>query len=119
MTPKDRLVARKVALLRLREHPKVHWPPGIDPNPPWAGPSPEIPDPSHVTLTDVQLVEGDKHAQHHLTLTGTYHGNVYRTTLSVDDPLFLRNLCKSLGKCLGETIAEIGSHHIDRSLNLS
>jgi hypothetical protein len=119
MTPKERTVARGVPLLRLREHPKIHWPPGAEPNPPWAGPSPEFPDPSRVVLTKVELVEADKHAKRHLTLTGTYDGNLYRTTFAADDPSLLTNLCKSLDRCRGETIAEIGSHEVDRTLNLS
>lgn len=118
MTPKGRTVARKVPLLRLRQHPRIHWPPGAEPNPPWAGPTPEFPDPMRVVLTKVELVEADKHATRHLTLTGNYGGNVYRTTLSVEDPALLNNLCKSLGSCLGETIANIGSHAIDPGLNL-
>ncbi len=118
MTPKGRIVARKVPLLRLRQHPKIHWPPGAEPNPPWAGPAPEFPDPLRVVLTKVEMVEANKHAQRHLTLTGNYGGNVYRTTIAADDPTLLKNLCKSLGRCMGETIANIGSHEVDRDLNL-
>lgn len=116
MAPKQRMVPRRVALLRLRDHPKVRWPPGVEPNPPWAGPTPEFPDPAQVVLTKVELVE-DKRAGRHLTLTGTYDGNLYRTTLTVDDSSLLNNLCKSLGRCVGETMAEIGSHEIDHALN--
>lgn len=119
MAARERMVARKVPLLKLRAHPKVHWPPGADPNPTWAGPSPEVPEPSHVVLTKVELVEDRERGRRHLTLTGTYDGNLYRTTLTVDDASLLTNLCKSLGKCLGETIAEIGSHEVDRGLNLA
>jgi hypothetical protein len=119
MTPKERMVARTVPRLKLREHSKLHWPPGSEPNPPWAGPTPDFPDPSRVVLTKVELVEADKHAARHLTLTGSYDGNLYRTTLTIDDLSLLNNLCKSLGRCLGETIAEIGSHEVDRSLQLS
>ncbi len=118
MTPKERTVARRVPLLKLREHPKIHWPPGTEPNPPWAGPTPEFPDPLRVVLTKVELVEADKHAPPHLTLTGNYGGNVYRTRISADDPTLLKKLCKSLGRCTGETIAKIGSHEIDNDLNL-
>ena len=112
-----RMVPRKVPLQRLRKHPKIHWPPGVEPNPPWAGPSPEIPEPSRITLTKVEMVETEKGAGGHLTLTGLYDGNPYRTTLRIDDPSLLANLCESLGTCIGESIAAIGSHAVDQSLN--
>ena len=112
-------VARKHPLHRLREHPKVHWPPGAEPNPPWAGPSPEFPEPDMVVLTGVEFAQADAHARAHLTLSGTHNGNLYRTTLTVDDPALLANLCVTLGKCVGETIAEAGSHEVDPSLRLA
>ena len=112
-----RTVPRKVPLQRLRNHPKIHWPPGVGPNPPWAGPSPEIPEPSRITLTKVEMVEAGKHAGPHLTLTGLYGGNIYRTTLTIDDPALLANLCESLRRCVGETITVVGSHAVDQSLN--
>ncbi len=112
-------IARKHPLRRLREHPAIHWPPGAEPNPPWAGPSPEFPNPGEVTLSGVELVQADAHAPAHLTLTGTYDGNLYRTTLMVADPALLANLCLTLGKCVGESIAEAGSHEVDNSLNLA
>lgn len=112
-------VPRKHPLLRLREHPAIHWPPGVEPNPPWAGPSSEIPQTDMVTLTGVELVQADAHKPAHLVLSGTYDGNLYRTTLRVDDPTLLANLCVTLGKCVGETIAEAGSHEVDKSLSLA
>lgn len=114
---RGKMVARKVPLLKLREHPKLHWPPGADPNPVWAGPTPEFPNPSDVVLTKVELIEEDKHAARHLTLTGTYHGNLYRTTLTIDDSAQLTNLLKLLGKCRGQTMAEIGAREVDSNLN--
>ena len=114
---KKRLVAPKVPPFRLGDHTGLHWPPGLAPNPPWAGPSMEVPDPLHVVLAKVELVEDPKPGKRHLTLTGTYHGSLYRTTLKVEDRSLLTNLWKSLGTCLGETIAAIGSHRVDRSLN--
>lgn len=112
-------VARKHPLRRLRDHPALKWPPGVEPNPPWGGPSPELPDPGKVILTRVEMVQGDAHAPAHLTLTGTYDGNLYRTTLTASDPALLPNLCVTLGKCVGETIAEVGNHEVDNSLNLA
>ena len=112
-----RMRARKVPLQRLRNHPKIHWPPGVGPNPPWAGPSPETPEPSLITLTKVEMVEAGKHAGRHLTLTGLYDGNIYRTTLTIDDPSLLANLCELLRTCVGQTIAVVGSHAVDQSLN--
>jgi hypothetical protein len=91
----------------------------VEPNPPWAGASPEIPEPGKVILTGVEMVQGDAHTPAHLTLTGTYHGNLYRTTLNATDPALLPNLCVTLGKCVGETIAEVGDHEVDNSLNLA
>jgi hypothetical protein len=113
-----RTVARKVRQIRLRDHSKVHWPPGIEPNPPWAGPSPEVPEPREVVLTEVHLVEADRNAPRHLMLSGTYHGNVYRTTMMLDDPTLVPNLFRSLEKCVGESIAEAGSHFVDSKLGL-
>ena len=63
------------------------------------------------------MVEAGKHAGGHLTLTGMYKGNIYRTTLRIDDRSLLANLCESLSTCIGETIAAIGSHAVDQSLN--
>jgi len=119
MNPRARTVRRKVPLHRLREHPAIHWPPGIEPNPPWAGPNPRVPDPLHVVLTKVELVQPDKHAARHLTLSGTYEGNPYRTTLTLEDPSLANNLYKSLMKCIGETIAGVGSREVDPFLNLA
>jgi hypothetical protein len=72
-----------------------------------------------VVLTGVELVQANAHARAHLTLSGTHGGNLYRTTLTVDDPALLANLCVTLGKCVGETIAEVGSHEVDLSLRLA
>ncbi len=113
-----RMVARKVSPVRLRDHSKVHWPPGIEPNPPWAGPSPEVPEPREVVLTRVELVEPDRRAPRHLTLAGTYDGNTYRTTMTLDDTALLPNLFRSLRECVGESIAEAGSHFVDKDLSL-
>ena len=114
-----RSVPRKVPLTSLSAHPKLHWPPGLEPNPSWTGPGAEVPDPSHIVLTKVELVEADKRAPRHLTLTGTYHGNVYRTTFRVDDDALLTNLWEMLRKCIGEPIYEAGSHQVDRTLRMA
>ncbi len=113
-----RMVARKGRQLRLREHSAVHWPPGIEPNPPWAGPHPEVPEPREIVLTKVELVEADRHSPRHLTLAGTYDGNIYRTTMTLDEPALLPNLFRTLRKCLGESMAEVGSHFVDNRLSL-
>ena len=114
-----RSLPRKVSLFVLSDHPKLHWPPGLEPNPPWAGPGAEAPEPSHIVLTKVELVEADKHAPRHLTLTGTYHGNIYRTTFNVDDSALLTNLWELLRKCLGQPIYEVGTRQVDRELRPS
>lgn len=111
-----RPVPRKTPLTNLRDHPKLHWPPGVEPNPPWAGPSAEVPDPSHVVLTKVDVAEADKRAPRHIILTGTFHGNIYRTTLTTDDGALLNNLGKLLQKCVGEPIYQVGSLQVDRSI---
>jgi hypothetical protein len=115
-----RPVPRKVAPLKLGEHPQIHWPPGVEPNPPWAatGPSVESPDPMHITLTEVALVEAREHTPDHLALAGNYHQKLYRTTLRPDDPALVMNLYLTLRKCIGETIARIGEHDVDRSCTL-
>ncbi len=113
-----RTFPRKVPLIILREHSKIHWPPGVEPNPPWAGPSREFPDPVHVTLAQVELIDLHGPGPPHLALTGTYHGNTYHTTLTVDDPALLANLFEWLRKCVGEPVGEIGSHRVDDFLNL-
>jgi hypothetical protein len=102
--------------MNLSNHPKVHWPPGVEPNPPWAGPGTEVPDPSQIVLTKVELAEADKHAPRHLTLTGTFHGNVYHTTLRVDEHKLLSNLWELLRKYVGEPIHQIGFLQVDRSI---
>ncbi len=102
--------------MNLSDHPRLHWPPGVEPNPPWSGPSAEVPDPSHIVLTKVELAEADKHAPRHLTLTGTFHGNIYRTTFRVDGDELLSNLWELLRKCVGEPIYQIGTHQVDRSI---
>lgn len=107
---------RKRETFRLEKHPGVHWPPGNEPNPPWVGPTSEFPDPLQITLGEVEIVEGDKHASRHLRLIGTYGGNPYRTSLGVEDPSLLKNLFELLRRRTGETIATIGSHRVDRSL---
>jgi hypothetical protein len=114
-----RTFPRKAPLSTLREHPKIHWPPGVEPNPPWAGPSREFPDPPHVILAGVELVEVDGPMPRHLALTGTYHSNTYHTTLTVDDPALLTNLLECLRKCVGEPVGEIGSHRVNDFLNLA
>jgi hypothetical protein len=111
-----RPVPRKVPLTNLSDHPKLHWPPGVEPNPPWAGPGAEVPDPSHIVLTKVDLAEADKHAPRHLILTGTYHGNIYRTTFTAGDGELLNNLGELLRKCVGEPIYQIGARQVDRSI---
>jgi hypothetical protein len=78
-----------------------------------------VPDPLRVVLTKVELVQADKHAARHLALSGTYEGNPYRTTLTLEDPSLANNLYKSLMKCLGETIASVGSREVDPLLNLA
>ena len=112
-----RLVPRKVPLMKLGDHPRLHWPPGVEPNPPWAGPGAEVPDPSHIVLTKVELAEADKHAPRHLILTGTFRGNIYRTTFTTDDRELLNNLAELLRKCVGETIYQIGALQVDRSIH--
>jgi hypothetical protein len=111
-------VPRKFPLRSLREHRSIHWPPGIEPNPAWAGPSPEVPNPSRVTLITVELVREAKGPGSHLVLTGQYDGNPYRTTLTIDEPALLANLCDTLRRCIGETIEQIGAHRVDRTLKL-
>lgn len=113
-----RPMPRKVPLRMLREHPSIHWPPGIEPNPAWNGPIPEVPDPSRIVLTGVELTSESKGYSSHLTLTGEYDGNPYRTTFNSDDPALLRNLCDTMRRCIGERIAEIGARRVDRALNL-
>jgi len=109
---------RKVPLRRLREHPSIHWPPGIEPNPTWNGPVPEVPDPSRIVLTGVEIASESKGHRPHLTLMGEYDGNPYRTTLASDDVTLLGNLCDSLKECIGEKIVDIGEHRVDSALNL-
>lgn len=110
---------RKHPLHRLRDHPKLHWPPGVEPNPPWAGPGAEFPEPGMVVLTGVELVRPDAHAPAHLMLAGNFDGNLYRTTLTLEDAALLPSLCVTLGKCVGRTIADVGSVEVDGSLNLA
>jgi hypothetical protein len=110
-------VARRVPLRMLRQHPSLHWPPGLQPNPAWAGPSPEVPDPSKVVLKSVELA-AEKEGGSHLVLMGDYDGNPYRTTLTIDDPSLLGSLQSTLRKCVGETIGAIGAHRVDGKLNL-
>lgn len=112
-------VPRKVRLVNLREHPSLHWPPGIEPNPAWAGPVLEAPDPFRVVLTSAEMATEKTGEASHLVLTGQYDGNPYRTTLTADTPALLENLCEILRKCVGETIEEIGAHRVDRNLNLA
>jgi len=107
---------RTVPPIKLDRHPELHWPPGIAPNPPWTGPSPEVPDPLRVILTSVELVQNKKHSERRLRLTGSYDGNVYYSTMSLEDPAVLNSLYKLLGTFLGQTIARIGSAQVDRSL---
>lgn len=92
----------------LRQHPQIHWPPGVQPNPPWAAASREPPDPLHIILSAVELVEPDGPKERHLALTGTYRGNIYHTTLTADDAALLNSLFELLRKCVGEPIGEIG-----------
>jgi hypothetical protein len=112
-----RPVPRKTPLTTLSDHPKLHWPPGVEPNQPWAGPGIEVPDPAHIVLTKVDLAEADKHAQRHLVLTGTFHGNIYRTTFTVDDDALLDNLRELLRNRVGEPIYQIGSVQVDHSIH--
>jgi hypothetical protein len=108
---------RRVPLRMLREHLSLHWPPGLEPNPAWAGPSPEVPDPSEVVLKNVE-VAAEKAGGSHLVLIGEYDGNPYRTTLTIDDLALLGSLQSTLRKCVGETIEVIGAHRVDGKLNL-
>jgi len=117
MVRTTKAVARRIPLHMLREHPSLHWPPGIEPNPAWAGPSPEVPEPTKIVLKKVELA-AEKEGGSHLVLIGEYDGNPYRTTLAVDDPALLPNLHGTLRRCVGETIAAIGAHRISRELRL-
>ena len=119
MVRTKRPVPRKTPLRRLRDQPTLHWPPGIAPNPAWAGPSPEVPDPSRIVLRTVELIRDENGQASHLVLTGDCHGNPYRTTLTVDRPALLTILSDTLRRCLGESIEEIGAHTVNRSLNLA
>ncbi len=119
MAQTRRTFPRKHPLHRLRDHAKLRWPPGVEPNPPWAGPGAEFPEPGMVVLTGVELVRPDAHAPAHLTLAGNYDGNLYRTTLTLEDAALLPNLCVTLGKCVGRTIADVGNFEVDDSLNLA
>jgi len=118
MVRTTKAMPQKVRLPKFREHPLIHWPPGIEPNPAWNGPVPEVPDPSRIVLTGVEIASESKGHRPHLTLTGEYDGNAYRTTFASDDPALLMNLCDSLRKCIGEKIVEIGERRVDRALNL-
>lgn len=118
MVRTKRPVPRKTPLRRLRDQPTLHWPPGLAPNAAWAGPSPEVPDPSRIVLKAVELVRDENGQASHLVLTGEHAGNPYRTTLTVDPPALLTTLCDTLRKCLGEKIEEIGAHTVNRSLSL-
>jgi hypothetical protein len=117
MVRTTRPAARRVPLRMLREHPSLHWPPGLEPNPAWAGPSPEMPDPSRIVLKTVELA-AEKQGGSHLVLIGEYDGNPYRTTLTISDHALLASLYRTLRKCVGETIETIGAHRTDRELNL-
>jgi hypothetical protein len=112
-------VPRKVRLLNLREHPSIHWPPGIEPNPAWAGPVRETADPFRIALASVEIVKEKTGEASHLVLTGNYDGNPYRTTVTVDSSALLINLGEILRRCMGETIEEIGAQRVDRNLNLA
>ncbi len=112
-------VPRKNPLRRLRECGAIHWAPGLEPNPAWAGPSTEVPDPSKVVLKTVDLVRDENEQPSHLVLTGEYDGNPYRTTFKVKQARLLTGLYDMLRKCEGQTIEEIGAHAVDRSLGLN
>jgi hypothetical protein len=112
-------VSRKVPLTKLRDYSKLHWPPGVEPNPPWAGPAPEAPDPFRVIVKGIELVEASEHRPRHLTLTGEYHGNVYHTTLVCDDAKVLTNLWQRLRQCVGESVERIGEHEVNKSGDLA
>ena len=113
-----RTVARKKPLMMLRDHPKIHWPPGLEPDPPWIGPYREVPDPAHIVLAKVQLVEASRHTPPHLALTGDYRRKLYHTTVGVEGRALLANLRMTLERCVGETIEKVGSRYVDRNLNL-
>lgn len=111
-----RRAPRKRRIVKLENHRGIHWPPGAEPNPPWVGPTSEFPNPLLVTLGEVELVKGSKDSERHLRLTGTYDGNLYRTSFMVDDPALLFNLFELLSKRAGETIGAIGGQMVDLSL---
>lgn len=101
--------------MKLREHPKIHWPPS------WSGAYDidleEVPIFEQGVLRDVQYPEAltvtNLMFPTHLTLANEYKGNAFGGVLVIDDPALLPSLYHLLRENIGRPIQEIGELEID------
>jgi len=83
--------------MRLREHPKIEWPPT------WSEPS-ELPlNADHGTLRDVDLIEPSK-----LLLTKELDGKVYFAEISCFNNVFASRLHEKIKSFVGRPLKEVG-----------
>jgi hypothetical protein len=98
--------------MKLQEHPKIEWPPGMHPHGGWTGSGRISPDLATIVLRKAELsIEPNR-----LKLTGEYNGDVWTSLFTLDDAVLIHNLCETLNKCRGQPIAEVGTCEVDQDL---
>jgi hypothetical protein len=98
--------------MKLQEHPKIEWPPGMHPHGGWTGSGRMSPD-----LATIVLMKAEPSVERNrLRLTGEYKGDVWTSLFKLDDAALIHNLCETLNKYGGRSIAEIGTREVDEDL---
>jgi hypothetical protein len=98
--------------MKLREHAKIEWPPGMPPHGGWTGTGRLSPDLMTIVLKKAEIsIE-----EHRLKLTGEYKGDVWTSLFKFDDSGLIQNLCDTLNKCRDQTIAEVAECEVNQDL---
>lgn len=101
--------------MKLREHPKIQWPPVMHPHGGWTGTGRLWPDLMTIVLKKAEpSIE-----EHRLKLTGECKGDVWTSLFKFDDSGLIQNLCDTFNKCRDQTIAEVGECEVDQNLRTS
>lgn len=93
--------------MRLREHPKVNWPPK------WSGWQKKLQGEREGKLRDVELIEKDQMGPIRLLLACEFKGRVYFAEVICDNSVFIRRLYEKIKSLQGKTIQEIGDLEIE------
>ena len=92
--------------MRLKDHPKVDWPPA------WSGEGESSPSGEEGTLKEIDLIERDELGATRLLLVGEFAGKVHFAEIMCSNVTFGRKLYERIKLLRGQAIKNIGNSDI-------